>query len=174
MVEFNLLRGVKGCKGVALDVPTAAATIENFQRQMMNRFQFMQDQQVNNIYKIKDKEVDYYTWAGQKYQFDELFELKVDLDENDRNYEKMKRIYTDGRQPMIITIQEIYDGMMEGKWDGRHPQMPVQKGINSYINKDSIRKSKGIFVPKILLFMADELNEFFFQRFGILIKLKGI
>lgn len=50
-VEFNLLRGVKGVKGVALDVPTAAATVANFQKIMMDRFKFMENQQVfiNNI-----------------------------------------------------------------------------------------------------------------------------
>ena len=30
---------------------------------------------------------------------------------------------------------------------------------NSYLDKNSIRKTKGIFTPKILLFLADELNE---------------
>lgn len=119
----------------------------------------MEEQQVNNIYKIKDKEVDYFTWNNVDYQFDEMFELLVDLDENDRNYSKMKAIYPDGRQPMIITIKEIYEGMMEDRWKGRHPQMPVVKGINSYIDKNSIRKTKGMFTPKILLFLADELNE---------------
>ena len=50
-VEFNLLRGVKGVKGVALDVFTAAATIDLFQKQMMKRFKFMEDSQVFiNIY----------------------------------------------------------------------------------------------------------------------------
>ena len=117
----------------------------------------MEQQQVNNVYKIKDKEVDYYMYAGKKYQFDEMFELMVDLDQNDRNYSKMKQIYQDGRQPMIITIKQIYEGMQEGTWDGRHPQMPVVKGINSYIDKTSIRKTKGMFTPKILLFLADEL-----------------
>ena len=86
-----------------------------------------------------------------------MFELLVDLDTNDR---KMKAIYQDGRQPLIITIQEIYNGMHEGKWEGRHPQMPVVKGYNSYIDKNSIRKTKGIFTPKILLFLADELDSF--------------
>lgn len=90
-----------------------------------------------------------------------MFELMVDLDENDRNYSKMKAIYPDGRQPMIITIKQIYEGMHAGTWDGRHPQMPVVKGINSYLDENSIRKSTGIFVPKILLFLADELNELF-------------
>lgn len=146
-------------KGVALDVPTAAATVAEFQKQMMNRFKFMEEMQVNNVYKIKDKEVDYFDWAGGHYQFDEMFELMVDLDESDRNYSKMKAIYPEGRQPMIITIKEIYEGMHEDRWKGRHPQMPVMKGINSYIDKDSIRKTKGIFVPKVLLFLADELNE---------------
>ena len=151
--------GVKGVKGVALDVPTAAAACKNFQKQMMNRFKFMEEMQVNNVYKIKDKEVNYYEWAGQKYQFDEMFELLVDLDQNDRNYNKMKAIYPEGRQPLIITIEEIYNGLHEGTWEGRHPQMPVVKGYNSYVDKDSIRKTKGIFIPKILLFLADELNE---------------
>ena len=144
---------------MALDVPTAAAAVAEFQRQMMNRFKFMEEMQVNNVYKIKDKEVDYYEWAGKKYQFDEMFELMVDLDENDRNYSKLKAIYPDGRQPLIITIKQIYDGLHAGTWEGRNPQMPVIKGFNSYVDENSIRMSKGIFVPKIMLFLADELNE---------------
>lgn len=159
MVEFNLLRGVAGVKGVALDVPTAAATVANFQRVMMDRFKFMEQQQVNNIYKIKNKEVNFYEVYGQKVQFDEMFELMLDLDTNDRNYSKLKAIYPDGRQPNIITIEEIYNGMQEGKWEGRNPQLPEVKGFNSYIDKNSIRKTKGIYTPKILLFLADELNE---------------
>lgn len=87
-----------------------------------------------------------------------MFELTVDLDESDRNYNKLKAIYPEGRQPMILTIQEIYDGMQEGKWDGRNPQLPEVKGFNSYIDKNSIRMTKGIYTPKILLFLADELK----------------
>ncbi|MBQ8218281.1 MAG: hypothetical protein IJZ79_03155 [Bacilli bacterium] len=158
-VEFNLLRGVKGVKGVALDVPTAAAAVANFQQIMMQRFKFMEQMQVNNVYKIKDKEVNYYEVMGMKVQFDEMFELTVDLDESDRNYSKMKAIYPEGRQPIILTIEEIYNGMHDGKWDGRNPQLPEVKGYNSYIDKNSIRMSKGIYTPKILLFLADELNE---------------
>lgn len=88
-----------------------------------------------------------------------MFELMLDLDTNDRNYSKLKAIYPDGRQPNIITIEEIYNGMQEGKWEGRNPQLPEVKGFNSYIDKNSIRKTKGIYTPKILLFLADELNE---------------
>ena len=107
-MEFNLLRGVCGVKGVALDVPTAANTVAKFQEQMMRRFKFMEQMKVNNVYKIKDQEVDYFEVFGQKVQFDEMYELKIDLDESDRNYTKMKAIYPDGRQPLIITIEEIY------------------------------------------------------------------
>lgn len=149
----------KGVKGVALDVPTAAATVANFQKVMMQRFRFMEEMQVNNIYKIKDKEVNYFNVFEKTVQFDEMFELTVDLDESDRNYNKLKAIYPEGRQPMILTIQEIYDGMQEGKWDSRNPQLPEVKGFNSYIDKNSIRMTKGIYTPKILLFLADELNE---------------
>lgn len=56
-VEFNMLRGVRGVKGVALDVTTAAATVAEFQKQMLSRFKFMEEQQVNNIYKIISNEI---------------------------------------------------------------------------------------------------------------------
>ena len=146
---------------ITVDVPTAAAADANLQKCMMSRFRFMEEQQVNNIYKIIDKEVNYYDVMGMHVQFDEMFELTVDLDESDRNYSKMKAIYPEGRQPIILTIEEIYNGMHEGKWDGRNPQLPEVKGFNSYIDKNSIRMSKGIYTPKILLFLADELNELF-------------
>ena len=62
-------------------------------------------------------------------------------------------------RPSTSAYQEkANEGMHAGTWDGRNPQMPVVKGINSYIDKDSIRKTTGIFVPKILLFLADELK----------------
>lgn len=170
-VEFNLLRGVMGVKGVALDVPTAAATVANFQRLMMARFKFMEKMKVNNIYDIHDQEVNYYEVFGQTVQFDEMFELTIDMDEKDRNFEKLKGGYPFDeklgtyRQPVILTIEEIYNGMMDNTWVdeaqglNRHPQLPEYKGYNPFITKDSIRKKKGIFTPKALIFLADELNE---------------
>ena len=44
----------------------------------------MEQSQVNNVYKIKNATVDYYQLWDRTYQFDEIFELMVDLDENDR------------------------------------------------------------------------------------------
>ena len=48
--------------------------------------------------------------------------------------------------------------MQEGKWEGRRPQLPEVKGFNTYLTKDSITKTRGIFTPKALLFLADELK----------------
>ena len=164
----------KGVKGIALDVQSAAAVVAEFQHQMMERYEFMQHQQVNNIYQIKDIEVDYYEYNNVKYQFDELFTLTVDLDPKDRNYEKLKMSYTTGRQPLILSMKNIYEGLLEGKWDGRHPQMPVLKGVNSYIDRNSIRKSKGKFVVKAMLLLCDEMNELNFMGSIWKIILKGI
>ena len=47
-------------KGVALDVKTAANTVALFQQQMMKRFKFMEQNQTNNVYKLKEVEVDYF------------------------------------------------------------------------------------------------------------------
>ena len=74
----------------------------------------MTEMKVNNIFKIKDKEVDYYEWAGKKFQFDEIFEIKVDIDPNDRSYSKLIMDYPDGRQPKIMTIRSIYEAVMTG------------------------------------------------------------
>lgn len=156
-MEFNLLRGVKGVKGVALDVATAAALAANFQTLMMSRFKFMEKQQVNNIYKCKGVEVDYFEIFGKKCQFDEMFELTVDLDETDRNYAKNLMIYPEGRQPIILTIEDIYNGLQKNKW--KHPQLPEVKGYNSYVDANSIRKTRGEYTPKCMILLCDELNE---------------
>ena len=133
------------------------AIISNFQKSMMDRFKFMENSQVNNVFKIKDTEVNYYEYANQKFQFDELFELTVDLDENARDYTKQLAIYPDGRKPIIMNIEQIYEGVKKGEW--KHPQMPEMKGFNGYIDENSIRKTKGIYKPKAMIMLCDELNE---------------
>ena len=150
---------MRGVKGVALDVKSAADIATSFQRIMMDRFKFMELQQVNNIYKIKDKEVDYYELWGQKCQFDEMFELMVDITEESagRDYDKLMAQYPEGRQPKILTIESIYKGLEKGEF--QNPQLPEVKGYNNYISIDDIKKTKGIFTPKALLLLADELNE---------------
>lgn len=159
-VEFNLLRGVKGVKAVALDVPSSSQALVAFQNLMMQRFKFMEDMQVNNIYKIKNKEVDYYELWGKKYQFDEIFEMFVDIndDELGRDAAKIRQQYPNGRMPKILSIKDIYEGLEDGSF--MRPSLPEIKGHNPYIKKGDIVKTSGIFDPKILLFLADELNEF--------------
>ena len=148
---------MKGVKGVALHVKTAASAIATFQKQMMNRFEFMAANQSNNIYKLKNIEVPYYELWGKKYQFDEMFELTTDLDPDDRDYNKLLMTYPDGRMPSVISIEEIYNGLEKGEFS--NPSLPQIKGYNPYIQKGDIKKSKGIFKPKILLFLVDEMNE---------------
>lgn len=126
-------------------------------KDIVQKVKFMENESVNNVYKIKNAEVNYYRVFGQSYQFDEMFELTVDLDENDRNYSKQIAIYPDGRKPKILTIEQIYEGVKKGEFG--HPQLPERKGYNSYIDENSIRKEKGIYKPKALIFLADELNE---------------
>ena len=41
---------------------------------------------------------------GMHVQFDEMFELTVDLDESDRNYNKLKAIYPEGRQRLRYRV----------------------------------------------------------------------
>ena len=125
----------------------------------MSRFKFMEDMQVNNVYKIKNKEVNYYTVFGKSYQFDEVFEVFIDIKEEDlgRDYNKVMMQYPSGRMPKIMTIEQLYEGLKEKKFG--HPELPEVKGYNPYVTLSDIKKTTGIYNPKILLFLADELNE---------------
>ena len=125
----------------------------------------MEENQTNNVYKLKDIEVDYFEVFGKKYQFDEMFELMVDLDPDDRDYSKLLMTYSEGRMPKIISIEEIYNGIEKGEWS--NPSMPQVKGYNPYIKKGDIKKTRGIFKPKILLLLIDEMNELSQHRLRI-------
>lgn len=158
-VEFNLLKGVKSVKGVALTVATAAETITAFQQIMMSRFLFMKDNNVNNIYKLKDKKVKYFNLMGRSWQFDEIFEIQVKFDttKGDRETEKLLKMYPDGIQPRIMTIENIYKGMKDGTI--KDPVFPKVKGYNPNIKLEDITITEDIYKPKIMIFLADELNE---------------
>lgn len=158
-VEFNLLRGVKSIKGVALTVATAAETITAFQQIMMSRFLFMKDNNVNNIYKLKDKKVKYYDLMLRHCQCDEIFEIQVKFDttKGDRETEKLLKMYPDGIQPRIMTIENIYKGMKDGTI--KDPVFPKVKGYNPNIKLEDITITEDIYKPKIMIFLADELNE---------------
>jgi len=65
--------------------------------------------------------------------------------------------YPDGRQPKIMTIEKIYQGLEKGEFS--NPALPQVKGYNPYISLKDIKKTTGTYRPKALLFLADELNE---------------
>ena len=157
-VEFNLLRGVKSIVSVALDVESAANIIETFRTIMMNRFKMMEENNVNNIYKVENRKVNYYSLWGNTYQFDELFEVTQDIDKTARNYEKLLGSYPDGRIPCVMSIEDLYEKLETGEL--RNPELQQRKGYLPQIKKGDIEKvGKQSFKPKCLLLLADEMNE---------------
>lgn len=159
-VEFINFIGVKGVKGVALDIYSAADCTSACKDIMYQRQEFMAQHRANDIFKV-DKlklECNYYTLFGKDYQFDEIFYLETDLiqgDMSDREFERMKLAYPKGRRPMFLTIEELYKQIdnLQGV------QLYERKGYNSYITKKDITPTKGTYSHKCIIFQCDELNE---------------
>ena len=160
-VGFNLLKGVKGIVGVALDALSCSKIASTLQKAMMSRFTFMTKMNVDNIFDIpEDTEVDYYKLYDKEYQFDELFQVLVDLDESQYSSKEVRILkleYPDKRIPLILSIEDIYKALQAGTY--HNLQIKERKGYNSYLSKESITKTKGMFNPKIMLLLVDELNE---------------
>lgn len=95
-VEFNHFVGVKGFCNIALTIEDVQKSVHQAQQIMMSRFEFMEKNGENNVYKL-DTDVDYFTLNGKDYQFDELFTCKVD------------------GEVKILQIKEIYDLIENGK-----------------------------------------------------------
>lgn len=159
-VTFNLARGVTCVKGIALDVQSCANAIDAARKIMEQRYEFLKQNFVEHIKDLpKDLEVDYYDCMGKSHQFDSVVEVKLDLDKRARDYDKMLKIYTDGRIGAIMTYDTLYKKLREPEFIARHPQLPEVKGYNSYIDETSLRKTRGTFVRKVVLVLIDELNE---------------
>lgn len=164
-VEFNLLRGVKSIKSVSLEPLAAASAARVFRRLMQERFKFMEESQVNNVYKIKDKKVDYYSVFGKDYQFDEIFEVTVDDPDRERYLSQRRRYYDqndevkiyndEGKLIIVDTIKNIYNKFDEyGEIDfGSSSERP------RILTKNDIMITKGIYKPKALVLLIDEYNE---------------
>jgi len=135
-VEFNLLQGVKGVVGVALEVDEARDAFVAFYQLMDKRYKFMATAGVNNVYNIRNLTVNYYTLFGREYQFDEIFCVWQDLDKTDRNYEKMAKMHPDGRCQTFMTIEDIYNGLKNNEL--RNPKLVEYRGYNSYIKANNI------------------------------------
>ena len=91
-VEFLQDEVQKMCKAVITDQVATADAAVSLQKLMMSRFKLMENYQVNNVWKLEKSEavVPYFEIEGVgKLQFDELFQIEQDLDENDRNYQRL-------------------------------------------------------------------------------------
>jgi DNA segregation ATPase FtsK/SpoIIIE-like protein len=159
-VTFNLARGVTCVKGIALDLQSCANAMEAARSIMNKRYSFLKENFVEHIKDLpKDLEVDYYDCMGRSYQFDSICSVKLDLDKTSREYNKLLKIYEDGRYDEIMTYEMLYEKLKDPEFIARHPQLPEVKGYNSYVDENSIRKTRGTFVRKVVLVLIDELNE---------------
>lgn len=100
--------------------------------------------------------VDYYNFNGESYQFDEMFEVEFDIDPNDPKYNKLIQIYPNGRQFIILKIEDIYDNLQNDVWINRNPTLPGHISVN----KNSITKTTGNFTPGALRFLFDEFMSY--------------
>lgn len=151
-VEFTSPKLKSQFNAVLKDAQSAASAIETARSILMQRFKMMEKYQVNNVYKVaqKDVDVDYYEFNCQKYQFDEILEVEVDLDENARDYARQKSNYPEGKRPLALTIETVYNDLNTG----------AKYYVNGQpITAKSIKKTSGTYNPKVVMLMIDELNE---------------
>ena len=96
-VEFGGLEDYCGIHKVALTVAETSELLTQTRNIMYNRFSFMKDNGINNIYKLKGKiTVDYYEINGKKYQFDEIFNVNIN------------------GQMKLLTMDKIYEEIENG------------------------------------------------------------
>lgn len=139
---------------VLYDAISCANFAQTLQGIMMSRFKLMEEYQVNNIYKVGNQqvEVNYYKTPTGTYQFDTLVKIFVDLDESDSRYARYKKVYKDGKMPVVTTIEEVYKALEKGSYEA------VELDGKTVTKKD-IKKTKGIYVSKAIVFMVDEMTE---------------
>ena len=151
MVDFHPIEDK--FNAVLYDAISSANFAQTLQGIMMSRFKLMEECQANNIYKVGNQvEVNYYKTPTGTYQFDTLVKVFIDLDESDKQYARYKKVYKDGKMPVVTTIEEIYKALDKGCYEN------VELDGKTLTKKD-IKKTKGMYVPKAIVFMIDELTE---------------
>lgn len=151
MVDFHPIEDK--FNAVLYDAISCANFAQTLQGIMMSRFKLMEECQANNIYKVSNQvEVNYYKTPTGTYQFDTLVKIFVDLDESDKQYARYKKVFKDGKMPVVTTIEEVYTALEKGSYEN------VELDGKTLTKKD-IKKTKGIYVPKAIVFMIDELTE---------------
>lgn len=91
MVEFVDFLGLPGVRKIALSVEEVSESVDQVRRLMYQRYAFMKDHHVNDVYKAKNVEVNYYQLGDRSYQFDEIMSCKVN-----------------GKSD-LLTVEEIYN-----------------------------------------------------------------
>lgn len=109
MVEYGQLKNVQSVKKVALTIEEIAESTTQMRQIMMDRFSFMKDNGVNNVYKLVDNiNVDYYEINGKKYQFDEIFSVYID---GELKLMTIDKIYEEVEAGKVVEIDESYGVM---------------------------------------------------------------
>lgn len=86
---------------VLQDRQVIADALLTLQGLMMNRFRLMEKAKVSNYFKISGRKVPYYTFNGETYQFDKLFEVETCLENQKNRCPNEKHID-------MMTIEDIY------------------------------------------------------------------
>ena len=143
------------CKAVLTDHREIAGAAVALQRLMMTRFKLMENYQVNSVWKLEGCEavVPYFEIDRiGKIQFDELFLIEQDLDKTDKNYQRLKMLYPSGKQPKLMTIQDIYKELQN-----KSIKSVSIKG--KVVTVKDIKEVTGVYHPKAVMFMFDDWTD---------------
>lgn len=153
-VEFNRFKN--DFNGLALDIATTASAVTAVRDVMMKRFNILCNLSTNNVWKVEDKQpqVPYYDVKpiGKTLQFDHILTFEVDLDPNDRHYAQLSAQYPDGKQPIIDSIDSVYNRLKSGAYDKIYID-------GKAVTIENIKETSGIYKPTAIMLMIDELAE---------------
>lgn len=124
------------------DRQVIADALLTLQRLMMNRFRLMEKAKVSNYFKISGRKVPYYTFNGETYQFDKLFEVESYL-------ENQKNMCPDEKHIDMMTIEDIYKTLRD------KPEMSLT--VNGQkLGRLDIEETTGILIPQdITMFLPN-------------------
>lgn len=140
MVEYGGLKNVDSVKKVSLTIEEVSEVVSRAKTIMYDRFNFMKNSGVNNIYKV-DSEVDYFRIGNENFQFDEMFNSIIDGKEE------------------LLTIDKIYDKVQDGKKVYIDEEYGVISGLTNPLTTETITKYKDKFKSKAICILIDEMSE---------------
>ena len=127
---------------VLQDRQVIADALLTLQRLMMNRFRLMEKAKVSNYFKISGRKVPYYTFNGETYQFDKLFEVEACL-------ENQKNMCPNEKHIEIMTIEDIYKTLLD------KPESSLT--VNGQkLGRLDIEETTGVLIPQdITIFLPN-------------------